>query len=220
VRTSPEYALVALEDGSPAVTRAQAAAELTFWLCIATGYVVSSLLQVPVRFVVLVLGAAIAGYGVCIWKRGRERLRHFGLGRGQLRGAAIAVGLFTGICAAAFVGIALARGVPVWRPELALLLPLYCIYGLAQQLVVQGVFHRRVLALTRSPAAAVAVTGAAFGLLHSANPPLFFLTLGGGTVWALLYQRYPNLWPFGVSHGVLASLAYLLLLDQSPLARL
>lgn len=217
---SSEHALVALEDGTPAVSRAQAAAELIFWLCLATGYVVSSLLQVPVRFVILVLGAAMTGYAIFIWRRGRERLRHFGLSRAQLRGATLSVGLFTAVCATAFVAIAAAEGVPVWRPELLFLIPLYCVYGLAQQLVVQGVFHRRVLALTRSPVAAIAITGAAFGLLHSANPPLFFLTTAGGLVWALLYQRHPNLWPFGISHGVLASLAYLLFLDQSPLARL
>lgn len=211
--------MLVVEDGRLAVSQREAAAELSFWLCVATGYVVSSLIGVPIRFVVVGLGAAIVGYGVVVWRRGREGLGDFGLRRADLGGAALTVGLFTAVCAAAFVAIAAWRGVEIWRPELALLIPLYCVYGLAQQLVVQGVFHRRVLALTGSPGAAVAVTALAFGLLHAANPPIFALTTAGALVWATLYQRHPNIWPFGISHGVLGTLAYVLLLDNNPLSR-
>lgn len=203
-----------------AVSRKEAGAEVAFWLGVAAAYVVGSKVDVPVRYVIVVLGLALAGYLAFIWRRGRERLRDFGLRKDHLGAASVATGVLTLAVAAGFVAYAWAREVPIWRPEFAVLLPLYPLYGLAQQLAVQGIFHRRLLVLTESRALSAGLTAVAFGLLHTGNPMIFGLTTAGGLGWALLYQRYGNVWPLGLSHGVLASLAYPLVIGTNPLTQL
>lgn len=186
----------------------------------AGSYVAASRAQIPVRYVMIALALGLIGYALSVWWRGRETLRDFGLRTDNLRAASAAVGAFTAAAGAAIAAIGWLRGAELWRPELAITLPLYPLYGVAQQLVVQGIFHRRLLVLSRSRAVSAALTAAAFGLLHTGNPVLFALTTAGGAAWAILYQRHPNVWALGFSHGLLGALAYPYLLGVDPLSRL
>ncbi len=64
------------------------------------------------------------------------------------------------------------------------------------------------------------ITAVAFSLVHAGSLRLVALTLISGWVWSWIYQRGANLWVLGLSHGVLAALAYPLLLGDNPLGRL
>ncbi len=55
------------------------------------------------------------------------------------------------------------------------------------------------------------------GALHlDPNWTLCALTATACAVWMSLFLRWPNLWVHGISHGWLASLAYIYVLGQDP----
>ncbi len=205
------------QPASEPVTRRQAAFDVLFWLAIAVVWLAIGPLRLPIRYVMIGIGLAILGFAWVIRRRGTESWQDFGLSRTNLAAAGRATLLFTLLCAAGILAIGWYRGVPLWRREFLILFPLYPIYGLAQQLIVQGIFHRRLLLLTGSRPVSVFFTGLMFGVLHVRNPALFALCAFAGLSFAILFQRYRNLWPLGVSHGVLAALTYALVFDKNPL---
>ncbi|MBI4613634.1 MAG: CPBP family intramembrane metalloprotease [Planctomycetes bacterium] len=189
-------------------------------LVLVAGYVAAELEEIPKRWLVPAVLALVAGYGVLVRLRGRETWRDFGLRADNLARSAFAVGLFTAAGALLCVLWALISGRPLWRPELALLLPAYPLYGIVQQLVFQGVLHRRLVLLLPGRFLPIAVTASVFALVHVGNAPLVPITLAAGAGWSWLYRRWPNVWVLGISHGILASLAYPLVLSQDPLGGL
>lgn len=198
------------------ISRRQALAELACFLCGGGAFVASVLLDVPRRYAIIGLVVALVGFVVWTRTRGIEQLADFGLRRDNIRVSAREVFPFTIVAAVLIVSFAWLRGVSFDRPELWILVPLYPLYGIAQQWVVQGVLHRRLRVLT-SRGIAIALTGAGFGLLHVANPPLWGLTTCAGLAWAWLFARAPNVLTLGVSHGVLAALVYPLVIETNPL---
>jgi membrane protease YdiL (CAAX protease family) len=96
---------------------------------------------------------------------------------------------------------------------------LYPLWGIVQQAIFQGILHRRLARLFRSPAFAVSITALLFALVHLGNARLVPLALGAGLLWSLFFRRWPNLWALGLSHGILAVLAYTFLLQDRPLTR-
>ena len=94
-----------------------------------------------------------------------------------------------------------------WR---FLSLPLWALF---QQYALQGFINTRAQLRFGKGAKSVLLTGAAFSLLHFPNPILMVLTFIGGVLWAIVYQRVPNLYVPALSHA-LASL--LLSLSLSP----
>lgn len=105
------------------------------------------------------------------------------------------------------------------RGELLVMLPLYPVWGVVQQLIFQGVVHRRLLLLVNHRGLAVLLTALAFALVHVGSWPLVGLTFAAGLAWSRLFQIYPNVWVLGLSHGVLAALVYPLVLGDNPLQR-
>lgn len=87
-----------------------------------------------------------------------------------------------------------------------LLLPLW---GLTQQYILQGFIYRRLQIILPPEKKSLQIFLAAllFALVHAPNVPLMFLTLVGGLVWTWVYDRAPNLWALGISHGLMSAIA-------------
>ena len=202
------------------VSRGQALLEASLFALGGLAFVLSVAFDVPRRWAIVTLALALLAFAFSTRMRRLETLRDFGIRFDNFWASAREVGLFTLAAAALIVAVALTRGVSFDRPELWVLLPLYPLYGIAQQLAVQGVLHRRLRRLAPNPFVCVVLTALGFGLLHANDLPLLALTTFTGLFWSWLYSREANVVTLGISHGMLAALAYPLLVETNPLNNL
>jgi uncharacterized protein len=88
-------------------------------------------------------------------------------------------------------------------------------WGVIQQYVLQGFIYRRVGFLLVDASAfsrvtekqvrnTIIVTAAIFAFLHLPNLALSLLTFAAALLWSWVYERAPNLWVLGFSHGLLS----------------
>ncbi len=90
------------------------------------------------------------------------------------------------------------------------------LWGIVQQYITQGFLYRRVRSLiVQSQASpveqrtqvrkAIWLSASCFAFVHLPNPTLSLLTLAAGLLWSWVYERAPNLWALGISHGILSA---------------
>ncbi len=110
-------------------------------------------------------------------------------------------------------------------PAELLLLPLS---GIVQQYLLQGFIYRRIRFMLTGEVAgggpgriwmSILLTASIFSFIHAPNLMLMFLTLTGGIIWSWIYERAPNLYVIGISHG-LASLMVIYTLPPTMLKSL
>ena len=95
----------------------------------------------------------------------------------------------------------------------------YPIWGMFQQLLVQGVFVRTVVESAsglRPKVIATIVAAVLFGAVHLPELRLAMATLVLGLVFTLIYVRWRNLWPLGLYHGWLGVFYYYWVLGRNP----
>jgi membrane protease YdiL (CAAX protease family) len=92
-----------------------------------------------------------------------------------------------------------------WR---FLLLPLWALF---QQYALQGYFNRRAQIVFGKGWKSVVLVALIFGVVHLPNPVFFLLTFVSAAIWALVYQKQPNLFALALSHAVASITATLFL---------
>ncbi|HEU4387829.1 MAG TPA: CPBP family glutamic-type intramembrane protease [Blastocatellia bacterium] len=97
---------------------------------------------------------------------------------------------------------------------------LYPIWGLAQQFVLCPLLYQNLNTLKLGRILATAASAVLFGLAHAPDWTLCGLTAASAVIWVRVYDRWPNLWCQGVSHGLLGALAYSYILGRDPWAEL
>jgi hypothetical protein len=203
-----------------AIPRGAALTDIAVVLGCSLAYVGASLAGVRIGWIIPVVVLVLGGYGWFVLRRRGETWRDYGVRTDNLPAAGRLAGLWTLLAALAIAGWAAYHDAMLWRPEMALLLPLYPAWGLIQQFIFQGLLHRRLMQVLNSRPLALATTAGAFGLVHVDDWRVAALTVVGGAGWSYCYQRAPNIPVLGVSHGVLAALAYPLVLSDNPLQRI
>ena len=86
------------------------------------------------------------------------------------------------------------------RDFLGSLAPLV-LWGGAQQWVLQTVVLRESQRMS-SARTGIVIAALLFGAVHLPNPFLAPVTAGAALVWCALYDRYPNVLPLALSHGL------------------
>lgn len=94
------------------------------------------------------------------------------------------------------------------EPRVIAIFAAYPIWGIAQQFLLQALLAANVRRLTGSPVAATLVAALLFGCVHAPDWALCGLTFGVALLFVPLYFAAGNLWPLGIYHGWLGTLAY------------
>lgn len=139
--------------------------------------------------------------------------RAWGFRRDTLPAAAIACGAIVLVGAAGMFAWGARAGRLPLPAHFWFVAPLYPVWGLIQQFLLNALLARNLAA--RLPAViAVPVAALLFGAVHLPDAVLAGLTFLAALAWVPVWLAWPNLWVLGASHGLLGALAYYLVLGR------
>ncbi len=199
------------------LTKQQATVDIIVVAGCSAIYVVASLFQLPIGWIVIFVFCVLTLYILGVLSRRKHTWRDYGIRADNFLQAGWRVGCWTVGAALALVIVSLSLGNTFSRPELLWLLPLYPLWGVVQQFIYQGILHRALMTCISRPNRALVVNSVLFAAVHAADWRVVCLTFVGGLCWSWFYQRWPNIWVLGISHGLLGAVAYPLLLGQNTL---
>ncbi len=180
---------------------------LTLWLIIP--------MQPPFRWMWGIPGALALALIVNSHRVRGESLRQLGLSLESFGRAMKLLVLPTVVALILFVTIGWMTGRYRDGSNFRATLILLPIWGLVQQLILQGFIYRRLRYLltgseepvdARRINAAIVLTALLFSLAHAPNPALMIFTLLGGLIWSWVYERAPSLPALALSHGLMSGL--------------
>lgn len=122
--------------------------------------------------------------------------------------------------AACLVLLGLVNGTVPLPRSFWLVCTLYPLFGIAQQFVLQNLIARNLSTFVQQRLLLAFVSALLFSLSHVPRLSLAVLALVAGFCLTLIYQRHPNLWAVGIVHGILAGLAFYIVLEQDPGSRI
>jgi hypothetical protein len=189
--------------------------------------VIATALLHPVCVDLLHQRAVFIGTALCLWGlyfiwqpwKDEGALRRWGFRREGLAPAFLGASGFAAAALAVMVVVGVAQGTLAFPWQMLVLLILYPIWGMFQQLLVQGVFVRTVTESAsglRPKVAATIVAAVLFGAVHLPELRLALAAAMLGVVFTAIYLRWRNLWPLGLYHGWLGVFYYYWVLGRDP----
>jgi CAAX prenyl protease-like protein len=170
---------------------------------------------------VFILVAAVGwSFYIGLRVRGDKRaIRVWGLSFHGLRPTARIAAVFAIAATAVMAVVALRRGSLQFHADMIPLVLLYPVWGLIQQVLVQGMVVGNLVScyphLSRSTSVVV-VAGLLFGAVHLPDPVLTGASALMGGLFAAVFVRHRNVWPLGFVHGALGVLFYFWVLERDP----
>jgi hypothetical protein len=146
------------------------------------------------------IALALVGWGTYIRARVRANpkvLKEWGLQTQGLLPSLVAASAFSVAALIVMQGVAQRQHTLLFRPQMALLLALYPVWGTAQQWLVQGIFVRSMVGVgTPMWHKVLVVISAAllFGAVHLPDAKLAAATCVLGAAFTVIYLRCRNLW--------------------------
>jgi uncharacterized protein len=168
----------------------------------------------------LFIALAGCGWGAyCAWRSVRhpETLARWGFVGGR-PGAWLAPSAFGVVAIAALAIVGVLRGTFALPWHLLALLPIYPMWGLVQQFLLQGLIAGNLRAAwPRLHAGWITVVASTlFGLVHWPDAWLMSGTFLLGLFFTPMFLRWRSLWPLGAWHGCLGALTYFWVLGRDP----
>jgi hypothetical protein len=165
-------------------------------------------------------GVAVTVY--LIWRATTARgiFRIWGMRFDNFWHALRAQSIFGVPAAACLILLGLVNGTVPLPPSFWLVFALYPLFGVAQQFVLQNLIARNLTRFVPHRVLLAFVSALLFGLSHLPRLSLSVLAFTGGIFLTIIYQRQQNLWAVGVVHGILAGLAFYIVLQQDPGTRI
>ena len=167
---------------------------------------------------------ALAFVGWCTYigtrvRANRNVLKEWGLQTQGLLPSFVATSAFSLAALIVMQVVARRQHTLLFRPQMALLLALYPVWGTVQQLLVQGIFDRAMANVGAPMSREVLVVLSAallFGAVHLPDMKLAAATCVLGVAFTVIYLRWRNLWPLGLYHGWLGVFFYYWVLGRDP----
>jgi hypothetical protein len=157
------------------------------------------------------------GYVALRAARDRSVLLEWGIRTDNLRESARLPAAFVVVSA---VGITAYRVIMGYFPlpgAAWIMLIVYPIWSLFQQLFVQSLLAGNLVRLGVGRAAVLVIAALLFGAVHLPDWTLTLLCAGAGAFWTACFLRVPNILPIALAHGWIGTLTYAWVLERDPL---